>query len=276
MSAPISNPQKVIFPGEGIAKGELIEYYRRIAPRILPYLRGRPLSLERFPSGIGARGFFQQHAPEHFPDWIKTVTVPKEGGTVRHVICDDERTLVYLANLAMVTPHAWLSRVGRLENPDQLVFDLDPSGAVFPEVKAAAQSLRSLLDAQRRRAFVKTTGKTGLHVAVPLDRKQEFGAVRAFARAVAEELVKNGPDRWTLEQRKDKRHGRVFIDTNRNAYGQTVAPAYAVRARAGAPISMPLAWEELDRPDLRPDEWTIRNAFETLDARKDPWHDFFR
>lgn len=272
----ITNPQKIIFPQDGITKGELVEYYRRIAPRMLPYLRGRPLSMQRYPSGLDSRGFFQQHASDYFPDWIKTVTVPKEGGTVRHVVCDNEATLVYLANQAMVTPHAWLSRADQPDNPDQLVFDLDPSGAEFAEVKAAARAVKQLLDDLDLPAFVKTTGSRGLHVAVPLDRRDNFDRVRAFARSLAEKLVETAPDRWTIEQRKDKRHARVFIDTNRNAYAQTVAPAFAVRSRAGAPVSMPITWEDLDRRELSPDGWTIRNAFETLDSREDPWHDFFR
>jgi bifunctional non-homologous end joining protein LigD len=276
ITVEITHPQKVIFPEDGITKGELIEYYQRIAPRMLPYLQGRPLSMQRFPGGLDGRSFFQQKASDYFPDWIKTVTVPKEGGTVRHVICDNAATLVYLANQAMVTPHTWLSRADKLDNPDQLVFDLDPSGAEFAEVKDAARSVKQVLDELELPAFVKTTGSRGLHVAVPLNRHDVFDRVRAFARSLAEVLVSRAPDRWTLEQRKDKRQSRVFIDTNRNAYGQTAAPAFAVRSRAGAPVSMPIAWEELDRRDLRPDGWTIRNVFAKLESREDPWKDFFR
>jgi bifunctional non-homologous end joining protein LigD len=272
----ITHPDKVLFPEDGITKGELIEYYRRIAPWILPHVRGRPLSMQRFPGGLGVRGFFQQQASDYFPDWIKTATVPKEGGTVRHVVCDNAATLVYLANQGMITPHVWLSRVDRLEYPDQMVFDLDPSGAEFTAVKAAARCVKRLLDELDLPAFLKTTGSRGLHVAVPLNRKAEFDTVRAFARLLAEVLVSHGPDQWTLEQRKDKRHSRVFIDTNRNAYGQTVAPPYAVRSRQGAPVSTPISWEELDRGELRPDSWTIRNVFEKLESCEDPWKGFFR
>ncbi len=272
----ITHPHKVLFPEDGISKGELIDYYQRVAPRMVPYLRGRPMSMQRYPGGIGTRGFFQQKAAKYFPDWIHRATLPKEGGRITHVLCDDAATLVYLANQDMVTPHVWLSRADKLENPDQMVFDLDPSGADFSSVKAAALGAKRLLEGRGMPVFVKTTGSRGLHVCVPLDRKENFDTVRAFARSLAEDLVSQAPDQWTTQQRKNKRHSRVFIDTNRNAYGQTIAPAYAVRARQGAPVSVPIAWDELDRRDLRSDRWTIRNVFEKLESYEDPWKDFFK
>ncbi len=272
----ITHPDKVLFPEDGITKGELIEYYRRVAPRMLPHVRGRPLSLERYPGGIGTRGFFQQNASDYFPDWLHTVTLPKQGGTVRHVMADNADSLVYLANQGVVTSHIWLSRADRLEYPDQMVFDLDPSGADFSLVKSAARCARRLLDELQLPAYVKTSGSRGLHVAVPLDRKSHFDEVRGVARSLAEALVRRDPDQWTLEQRKDKRHVRVFIDINRNAYGQTVAPAYAVRARRGAPVSVPITWDELEGRTLAPDRWTIRNVFEKLESCEDPWKDFFK
>ena len=276
IAVEITHPDKLLFPEDGIRKAELIDYYRRVAPRMLPHLRGRPLSLERYPSGIGTRGFFQQDASDYFPDWLDTATLPKEGGTVRHVVVDNAASLVYLANQGVITPHAWLSRADRVDAPDQMILDLDPSGAGFAEVKAAARCARRLLEELGLPAYLKTTGSRGLHVAVPLDRKSPFDDVRSFARALAEALVAHEPGQWTLEQRKSKRGARVFIDTNRNAYGQTVAPAYAVRARRGAPVSVPIAWEELELQSLGPDRWTIRNVFEKLESCEDPWKDFFR
>jgi bifunctional non-homologous end joining protein LigD len=272
----ITHPDKVLFPADGITKGELIEYYRRIAPRMLPHLRGRPLSIERYPNGIGSRGFFQQKASDYFPDWLDTATLPKQGGEVAHVVVNDVRSLVYLANQSVVTPHAWLSRAEAPDHPDQMVFDLDPSGAEFSAVKAAARAARGLLEEVSLPAYLKTTGSRGLHVVVPLDRKAPFDDVRAFARMLAEALVARAPDQCTLEQRKNKRRNRVFIDINRNAYGQTVAPAYAVRARDGAPVAVPLAWDELEHDSVAPDRWTIRNVFSKLESCEDPWKDFFR
>lgn len=274
-AVPLSRPEKILFPDDGITKGDLIEYYRRVADWMLPHLRDRPLALERYPDGIGRPGFFQKKAGTYYPTWIRTVTVPKAGGTVRHVVCDDAATLVYLANQACVTPHIWLSRTDRLDRPDQMLFDLDPSGDDFEPVKAAARAFKALLDRLGLPAYLKTTGSRGLHVAVPLQRREDFDAVRGFARELARLVAGEDPEQWTVEQRKDRRGGRVFFDTNRNAYAQMIAPAWAVRARPGAPVSVPLEWHELDRPDLRSNGITIRTVFARLEAAGDPWQDFW-
>jgi len=276
LDVEIARPAKVLFPADGITKLDLIEYYRRISHWLLPHLRDRPLAMERYPDGIGKPSFFQKAVPSYYPDWIERVTVKKAGGTITHVICNNEATLVYLANQACITPHIWLSRIEKLRCPDQMVFDLDPSGENFEPVRAAAQSFGELLDKLELPAYVKTTGSRGLHVAVPLDREEDFDSVRAFARRLAEIVVNGDRKHWTLEQRREKRLGRVFVDTNRNAYAQTVAPAYAVRARPGAPISLPLDWSELNRKDLRPNGVTIRTVFDRLEKTGDPWSDFRR
>jgi len=273
----ITRPDKILFPEDGITKRDLVDYYRRIAPWILPHLRDRPLALERYPDGIDKPGFFQKTTPFYYPGWIETVTIKKKmGGTVRHVVCNNAATLVYLANQACLTPHIWLSRTDKLDYPDQLVFDLDPSKDNFEPVKAAAQSLKEVLEQLGLPAYLKMTGSRGLHVAVPLKRSERFDSVRAFARELAKVVVSQEPGQRTLEQRKSMRHGRVFVDTNRNAYAQTVAPAYAVRARRGAPISVPLDWSELRGKNLRPDGVTIRSVFDRLDEVGDSWADFWR
>jgi bifunctional non-homologous end joining protein LigD len=272
----ITRPGKVLFPEDGITKRDLIDYYRRIAPWILPHLRERPLALERYPDGIDKPGFFQKAVPFYYPPWIKTVTVKKTGGIVRHVVCDDAATLVFLANQACVTPHVWLSRADKLHYPDQMVFDLDPSDDNFEPVQSTAQALKKLLDQVALPAYLKTSGSRGLHVAIPLKRNVGFDSVRAFAMELARIVVRQEPGERTLEHRKSMRRGRVFIDTNRNAYAQTVAPAYAVRARRGAPVSAPLDWNELWRVELRPDGVTIRNIFERLAKVGDLSEDFWR
>jgi bifunctional non-homologous end joining protein LigD len=273
----ITHPDKLLFPEDGITKAELIDYYRRIAAKILPHVRERALAMERYPDGIGKPGFFQKAAAHYYPEWIRTVTVPKAGGTVKHVVCEGEDTLAYLANQACITPHIWLSRIDSLDYPDQMVFDLDPSTDEFASVKAAGQAIKTILDDLKLPAYLKTTGSRGLHVAVPLDRSDNFDSVRALARALAAKAVEQSPGEFTLEQRKNMRGARVFIDTNRNAYAQTVAPAYAVRPRPGAPVSVPLDWSELDRKALRPDGVTIRTVFDLLQkGRDDPWKDFWR
>jgi bifunctional non-homologous end joining protein LigD len=273
----ISHPEKVLFPEDGVTNQELVDYYQRIAPWILPHLRDRPLAMGCYPDGIDRPGFLRKDVPSHFPAWIRTVTIRKKaGGTVRHVVCDDTASLVYLANQACITPHTWLSRTDKLEFPDQMAFDLDPSGDEFGAVKAIARSLEELLGRLGLPRYLKTTGSRGLHVAVPVRRSERFDSVRAFARTLAEIVVNQEPGQRTLEQRKSRRGGRVFVDINRNGYAQTVAPAYAVRARTGAPISVPLRWDELEDEDLRPDGVTIRTAFDRLEKVGDPWADFWQ
>ena len=272
----ISRAEKVLFPDDGITKGELIEYYARIAPRMLPHLKDRPLTLERYPNGINTKRFFQKEVSSYFPKWIRTVTVEKVGGTVTHVVCNDTATLVYIANQACVTPHIFLSRIDKLEVPDQLVFDLDPQGDDFDVVRTTALDFKQLLDELGLPAFLKTTGSRGLHVVVPLQRREKYDAVRAFGRDLAGIIVSRAPGARTMEQLKANRGKRVFIDTNRNGYAQLVAPAYAVRARRGAPVSVPLDWNELKKKDLRSNSFTIRTIFARLERVPDPWADFWK
>lgn len=271
------NPDKVLFPDDHISKRDLIDYYQRIAPRMLPFLRDRPIAMERYPNGIGQSGFFQKSIPSYFPGWIGSVAVEKkQGGTTRHVICNDTATLVYLANQACITPHTWLSRVDKLERPDQLVFDIDPTADKFDWVRAAALDLKEILQELTLPAYVKSTGSRGLHVVVPIKRTESFESVRAFARKVATIVARQEPSQRTLQQRTGSRHGRVFLDINRNAYAQTVAPPYALRARANAPLSAPLFWDEVRGKALRPDGVTLRNICKRLDETTDPWSDFWQ
>ncbi len=272
----ISRPEKLLFPEDSITKGDLIEYYARIAPHLLPHLRNRPLTLERYPDGIRAKRFFQKEVSSYFPDWIQRVTVKKVGGSVTHAVCNDAATLVYLANQACITPHIALSRVDRLDHPDQLVFDLDPQGDDFALVRSTARAFKQLLDELELPAFLKTTGSRGLHIVIPLKRTEEFDSVRGFARDLARIVVDQAPGERTLEQSKANRGDRVFIDTNRNGYAQLVAPAYAVRPRTGAPVSVPLEWDELEKKNLRSDSITLRTIFAHLDKTGDPWADFWR
>jgi bifunctional non-homologous end joining protein LigD len=272
----ITHPEKVLFPNDGITKREFVEYYERIAAAMLPHLRDRPIAMERYPDGIHGQKFFQKNASAYYPTWIKTVSLPKQNGTVRHVVCDDAATLIYLANQAVITPHTWLSRIDKPGHPDQMIFDLDPSDENFKQVCAAAKTLRQRLAEQGLTSFVKTTGSRGLHVLVPLDRRSDFDDVRAFARRVAKDLADGDSEHLTTEFRKDKRKGRIFVDTARNAYAQTAAPAYAVRPRDGAPVAAPLEWNELDNGRLKPDLYNIRNVFDRLDKFGDPWKDLKR
>ncbi|TME20201.1 MAG: ATP-dependent DNA ligase [Chloroflexi bacterium] len=273
----ISNPDKVMFPADGITKGDLVEYYQRVAERMLPHVRGRPLHMNRFPDGIGRIAIQQKRIPDSFPQWIKRATVDlHRGGTITHALIDNAATLVYLANYNMITAHVWLSRIEAPEQPDQLIFDLDPSDEDFRLVRRTAINLRTLLEELRLVAYVKTTGSRGLHVVVPISIEPSFEDVHVFADVIAQRLAAGDPDHLTTEFIKQKREGRLFIDVNRNAYGQTVVAPYSVRARRAAPIAVPIAWADVDSDVLRPDGVTMRNVWDWLKGRDDPWEDMER
>ncbi|KNB54023.1 non-homologous end-joining DNA ligase [Streptomyces caatingaensis] len=271
---PLTNPDKLLFPEDGISKAELVGYYRAVARVLLPHLRDRPLIMERHPDGYGGKSFVHKDVPDYFPGWIHRRVVPKEGGTVTMAVCDDTATLAYLANQACITPHPWLSRVDHLDCPDRLVFDLDPpdeDGDGFGTVRWAARRLGDLLTEVGLRPAVMTTGSRGLHLLVLLDRRTDFGTARAFARDAAELLAGRHPDRLTTAARKDRRRGRLYLDVQRNAYAQSSVAPYAVRARPHAPVATPVDWDELDDPALGPRSWTLRTLPDRLARRGDPW-----
>ncbi|MEV5312006.1 non-homologous end-joining DNA ligase [Streptomyces sp. NPDC052610] len=269
----VRRPGKVLFPaGDGhpeYTKGDLVDYYRSVAPFMLPHLRGRPLMLERHPDGVAGPRFMQKNTPENYPDWITRVEVPKEGGTVCHTVCDDSATLVHLAGQACVTLHRWLSRTGRLDRPDRLVFDLDPPGDDFAPVREAAGLLGGLLDELRLPSALMTTGSRGLHVVVPLNGQQDADEVRRFARDVADTLAAGHPDRLTTAARKKDRGDRLYLDVQRNAYAQTAVAPFSVRARPGAPVAVPVTWDQLGTPGFGPRRWTLADAVDQ--ARTNPW-----
>jgi bifunctional non-homologous end joining protein LigD len=268
----VSHPEKLVFPEDGITKGELVDYYRQIAPRMIPHVKDRPLHMNRFPDGIGGFAIQQKRVPDSFPAWIKRATVGlHRGGTITHAMINDAATLVYLANYNMVTAHVWLSRIEAPERPDQLMFDLDPAGEDFGLVRSTALSLKALLEEMNLVPFVKTTGSRGLHVVAPLEVGPHFEDAHLFADLVAQRLAAGDPDHLTTEFLKQDRRGRLFLDVNRNAYAQTAVAAYSVRARRGAPVAAPIDWSEVERNDLKPDGVTIRNASEFLRQRDDPW-----
>lgn len=272
----ISNPDKLLFESPDINKLELADYYRRISPVALRYYRDRALSMHRYPDGIGEEGFFQKAIPDYFPDWIERATLPKEGGEVAYVVANNAATLVYLANQACITPHLALARTDKRDHPDRMIFDLDPSDDDFGKVQATAKHLKAFLDRLKLVSFVQTTGSRGLHVVIPLDREANFERVREFSHRACRELAKDHPDLMTVEQRKNKRGKRVFLDDLRNAYGQTSVAPYAVRARAGAPVATPLDWNEVNEDDLDPQKYNIKNIFRRLGQVDDPWSNIAR
>lgn len=273
----ITHPEKVLFPGEGITKGELASYYEAIAPVMLPHLRRRPITMERYHRGINAPGFFQKDVSKGFPEWLKRVEVPKHGGTVHHPIANDTRSLLWLANQNSITIHVWPSRTPNLYNPDVCVFDLDPAGDDEPDLlRAAALNLRDLLAELGLPSWIKTTGSKGFHIAVPLDGKSDFGVVARFAHQVGSVLVERDPAHLTQEFAKVDRGGRILVDTGRNGYSATFAAAYTVRARPGAPVSAPCTWEEIERGEVHPKSFTLRTMAERIADVGDLWADMLR
>ena len=266
----ISRPGKALFPC-GITKADLASYYERVAPAMLPHLRGRPINLERYPDGIDGERIMQQRAGRYFPDWIRRATVEKKGGSVEHVVAADAGTLVYLAGQACITPHPWLSRVDRLHQPDRLIFDLDPSNGRPADVLRAARTMCNLVRELGLQPWVMSTGSRGYHVTVPLRRGADFDATRAFAREVAALATQREPRLFTTEQRKAKREGRILIDVMRNAYAHSAVAPYAVRARPGAPVATPLHPDELADSDTRPGRFTIETVPGRLERDGDPW-----
>ncbi|MFK4156324.1 non-homologous end-joining DNA ligase [Streptomyces fungicidicus] len=272
-SVEIRRPGKVLFAGGRDAaqytKGDLVDYHRAVAPFMLPHLRGRPLMLDRRPDGVGGPAFMQKNTPDGYPDWITRAEVGKEGGTVTHTVCDDTATLLYLVDQASITLHRWQSRTARIDRPDRLVFDLDPAGDDFETVREAARLLRGLLDELELPSAPMTTGSRGLHVIVPLSATQDFDEVRAFAHDVAGTLAAAHPGRLTTAARKKDRGGRLYLDVQRNAYAQTAVAPYTVRALPGAPVAVPVSWEQLDDPGLHARRWTVEDA--VAQACTDPW-----
>lgn len=275
----LKNRDKVFFPDAGISKGDVIDYYRDVAGLMLPHLRTRPLTLQRFPDGIGEDGFYQQERSDHFPDWLAGARLERasgEGEPVHHIVCNDEASLVYLANQGTITLHGWLAVTERPHHPDRMVFDLDPPDGEFEPVRTAARQVAELMREIGMSPYVMTTGSRGVHVVAPLDGGSGFDAVRALAREMAEHLARAHPRSLTTAQRKDQRGGRLYLDVMRNAYGQTAVQPYSLRAKPGAPVATPLSWEELGRSDLGPRSYDLTNLRRRLAQKDDPWADMAR
>jgi bifunctional non-homologous end joining protein LigD len=268
----LTHPDRVLWPGDGITKGDLAAYYRAIAPAMLPHVRDRPLSMQRFRDGIDHDGFFQKEIPRGAPEWVRRVAVDKRGGSVCHVLANDADTLVWLAQVGCVTPHVFPRRADRLDRPDRLVIDLDPSTDDFGSVRRAALRCGAAFRECGLEPFALVTGSRGIHVVAPLRRTRDVHEVLDWSRAFAEDLVAGAPDELTTEFHKAQRGDRIYVDVARNGPAQTVVPPYAPRPRAHAPVATPLRWEELSDADLTPDRWTLRTVLDRLEELGgDPW-----
>jgi bifunctional non-homologous end joining protein LigD len=273
----ISHPDKLLFPEDGITKADLAAYYAAVAPTMNVHVRDRPLNLWRWNTGIHGERIVQQAIPRGAPEWVRRVEVPRRrGGSVCHVVGGEMATLVWLANQNCITPHSWTSRADRPDRPDRLVFDLDPpdadaDGHSFEAIRAGALELGELLRELGLVPFAMTSGSRGIHVVAPLRRNAHADTVREVAGEIADMVAGRRPDELTTAWRKEKRGGRVLVDVARNTYAQTTVAPYAVRATPGAPVATPLAWEELEAPDLHPRRWTLATLPARLEERGDPW-----
>ncbi|MBE7438595.1 MAG: hypothetical protein HS115_09090 [Spirochaetales bacterium] len=265
----LSNLDKVLFPDDGIVKAELIDYYHRLAPIILRHIKGRPLSLVRFPDGIYGETFFQKNRPDWAPDWVESCQI----SDLKYMIAAEDAALVFLANLACIELHPFQSRLPHVEAPDYMIFDLDPpEGFDFSRTRDLARGLREHLQNHGYHPFIKTTGGKGLHVLCPLLPRHSYDDVFDAAKHLADLFLKK-EKQATLQIKKEKRNGRVLIDVYRNRLGQTIIGPYSVRGRTGAPVSAPLLWEDLDSL-TSPVEFNLRNLPERVSTKGDPWEAF--
>ncbi len=278
-SFTIDKEDKIFFPQSKITKGDLLNYYQRIAPTMFPHVQDRIITMQRFPDGIKKEGFYQKDAPDYFPSWIKTKKIAKEeGGYVHYVVIANQATIVYLVNQGCITIHGMLCKADKIHYPDKLIFDLDPSGkAKYSDVIWTARELKTILeDDLKLKTFVMTTGSRGVHVVLPLIRELTFDKVRTFSRNVAKFLIHKHPTRCTIEMNLKKRGNKIFIDYLRNAFGATGVAPYAVRAREDASVATPLHWDELLKKHYGSQHFTIKNIFRRLGQIDDPWKNFFK
>lgn len=274
----MTNPEKILFPKSGITKAALADYYEAIAPLMVPFMRNHLLAMQRFPNGIDQEGFYQKDIPDYFPEWIKRVPIENRNGTTTtYVICQNQKTLVYLAYQACITPHLWLSCFDKPNYPDRMIFDLDPGEHTsFDMIKKTALRVKEFLESHGITAFAMTTGSRGMHIIAPLKRLYSFEFVHAYAQEIAQRIVSKDPQNLTIDIRKEARRGKLFIDFLRNTYAHHAVSPYAVRPYEKAPIATPLAWNELSQRTLQSQSYNISNIHKRIEAAGDVWPSFFK
>jgi bifunctional non-homologous end joining protein LigD len=258
----VSNADRVIFPDDGITKGDVVAHYERVGAAMLPHVIDRPLTLERFPKGIGDKGFMQKNCAKHFPPSIRRLPIEHQKRVTEYPVIDDAEALAYLANQGTVTFHVWTSRASALERPDRVIIDLDPPANAHEAVRKAAWLVRAMLDELGLPSAPVATGGKGYHVVCPIVANAGGDEVAELARTASELLTRRHPELLTSEFRKEKRKGRVFVDWLRNRLAQTVVAPWSLRPRKGAPVAVPIAWEELD--ETPPDRWSLGSVAERL------------
>jgi bifunctional non-homologous end joining protein LigD len=272
----LSNPDRVLYPEQGLTKLALAQYYERVAEWILPHLQDRPLTLVRCPEGHGAECFYQKHANETVPDVIGRVEIPEDKKIGIYMVADSLPAVIGLVQMGVLELHTWGAKRDMLDRPDRIIIDLDPDPAVsWKSIVEAAQLVRTLLNELNLACFLKTTGGKGLHVVVPLQRVHTWDEVKGFSKALAEHMERLIPDRFIANMSKHKRKGKIYLDYLRNGKGATAIAAYSSRARPNAPVSVPIEWEELSQ-DVRSGHFTVINVPDLLAQRRsDPWREYF-
>ena len=267
----ITNTDKILFPKSKITKGEYVEYYQEIAPYMLEHIRDRPLSLERFPEGIDGQTFFQKEAQEYFPNFVKRIDIkPEEEASKLYTTVVNEASIVYLANLVTI-PHIWMSCISDLRKPDRMVWDLDPMGLSFSDVKVAAKLLRYLLKELGVHGYPMLTGSRGIHVVAFVAPAYDVETIFDFTKKVAQLITRKLPRFFTVAYTKSKRGKKIYVDYHRNVYAQTAVAPFAARAIEGAPIAFPVSWDDVDDDQLVAQTFTIRNVSERLHTHGKSW-----
>jgi len=249
----IGHPDRVYFPDAGYTKAQTLSYYARVAPLMARCAKSRPMVLRRYPEGIGKDGFFQKRVGSYFPDWVPRATLPLVGGgTLVYALGGAPAALLWLANLGTIEFHAMLSRAGKPDRPDQIIFDLDPPVYYVDDVRLSALGLKQICDEMGLASFVKSTGSRGFHVIVPIERRYDFDRTRSFGKLLAARLMARMPGKLSLDMRKADREKRILVDVWRNGYGQTAVAPFSLRARPGAPVAVPLKWNDLQSQEIHP------------------------
>jgi bifunctional non-homologous end joining protein LigD len=268
----LTSPDRVLYPDDGITKGDLFEYYRQVGVAIVPHLKDRPFTMKRYPHGIAGEVFFQKQAPKGMPNWIPTRqfrTLPREGGPrlVDFPLVNTPEAVLYMVQMNCIDMNAWYSRVDKPDRPDFVLFDLDPPDGGFELAIEVAHLIRELLDELELPGYVKTSGADGIHVVAPITRRSTFEQTYHFAEQASRLLERRHPGKLTTEWLKKKREG-VLVDHRQNGHGKTIASVYSVRPKPGAPVSTPLRWEELT-PEVRPRDFGMAEALERIERHGD-------
>jgi bifunctional non-homologous end joining protein LigD len=273
----VTNPDKIFWPDLGITKGDVIAYYNEMTGYLLPYIQDRPQSLRRTPDGIKSEGFFQKNVAGMVPDWIKTrkIKSASTGETIEYLICNDKDTLIYLANWGCIEINPWSSRIGSINNPDYIIFDLDPNKASLKDLVTTAKKVKEILDTLNIKGYLKTSGGKGLHVFIPIQPKYTYDQSRDFSHIISQAVHNALPKITSLERSPAKRVGKVYLDFLQNGKGKTMACAYSLRPREGATASTPLEWEELNDKNFDLKNYNIKTLPERVKEKGDLWAGFF-